>query len=1695
MSKSFSVFLKTLACMLLHVASANAQSVDINSEYSKKVRAASVVGSLNEGSFGQSVSDSNGSTVFTNIDIDIPGNSRLPVSFGRRLVIGERFIAEELGGLGNWDIDVPFIEGTFDATYGWTVGGPTFSGRYNRCSNPAAPEISGTRFTAAEVWHGYNIHVPGALDGQLSINKGDVPVPEGSEPAPWVVGLAARLSCLPSLKNGGHGEGFLLRLPNGTKYYFDYPVERFAPSLYKGPRTVSGYGIQRKRIFLLATRIEDPFGNSVDYNYNAGRLESIVGSDGRRIDIAYPAGGVTATANGRTWSYGIVNGHLRSVTLPDGGRWEYSEFGSYSQRPASPPSLPFDTFDPTWMCNEFNEFFAYSHHGITVKHPSGANADFEFSAKSFPRQWVPYSCAIDFFDHQRHVVGIPSSSVVSNNFNLSVYVAALAAGYSYAEAVSMASSINVVSELPSGSFVENVSGYARNLIPQYFGVLSISRLTVSGPGVPDQVTRYEYDGNTLPQTCDARDFRTGAWGIRCSENPCLDGVCTLDESSRKSVVHYPSGVKVNRYVGNVYGVNEGFVLREETIDVSGNIVSEVDYRHLNAVEASSQVFPAVLKGSLASDVMGGLIRPLISTQITQGGVTYRNDVQFCSGTAYCFTPFAQPTMVRKWNSLGMSRTDVTEYENNLAVWVLGQTKRAYNVDTGGVVESEVGYNAQAMPIWVKSYGKLRQAISYNADGTVATVADGNNNVLTLSNWKRGIPQLIRHPVTPEAPQGGTESAIVNDNGWITSVTDETGAVTGYGYDAMGRLASIVEPTGDAIAAPSNSGNYYNTLRNFRVLTASDWKPAGVVDGQWRLYEEAGTRVNITYMDALWRPILKHEFDAQNTAATLRASKMRYDISGRVSFQSYPSSDVVPGDTGMRTFYDALNRVTRVEQDSEHGVLATTTHYLSGLKTLVTNPKGFSTTTSFMAWDQPTYDFPILSEQPEGKVIQIGRHPQFGWPLSLTQRNSTNTLSATRRYVYDDNAQLCKTIEPETGATVMGYDGAGNPTWQAAGLDAGAYGSLTDCQYVAASNSGRVVTRQYDARNRLTHLTFPNGLGNQIWTYEKDNLPKSVTAYNNAGNATPVITTYAYNKRRLLVGETLAQPGWYSWSVGYAYDGYGHLSTQTYPTGLVVDYAPNPLGQPTKAGTFATGAQYYPNGALKQFSYGNGIVHTMSQNARQLPARSTSSGGALDLGYFYDNNGNVTHIADHGRGSNFHRWMEYDNLDRLTGTGSVAFGGDHWHRMTYDALDNLKSWKLAGVKDYAEYVYDAQNHRLTSIRNTAGATVVGLGYDPQGNLANKNGQGYSFDFGNRLRDVPGKENYRYDGLGRRVLAWQYPTPAKPSGTVTLSQYTQSGQVIYQEDHDRSTAMEHIYLAGSIIATREPNWATGQVALKYQHTDALGSPVAVTNASGQVIERMDYEPWGAIIGKPNHNGIGYTGHVMDGATGLTYMQQRYYDQSVGRFLSVDPIAARQKGDNFNRYAYAFNNPYRFIDPDGRDGMETIGQHMAWAEPGYSESMQKASQGFLSSLLKGASKALDIVDQTMTALGPQAGGASKLAVLPLARIAKGGAKSLSGASKALTVEARAAKLAAEAGSNSVSVRTSSGLIRYDLQGKAHHSKVTNTAIPTPHVQQYQNRLIPSGPRAGEVGSVTRAGDATPATHADLRVVERILEKRKSP
>ncbi|MDH5633499.1 MAG: RHS domain-containing protein [Gammaproteobacteria bacterium] len=106
--------------------------------------------------------------------------------------------------------------------------------------------------------------------------------------------------------------------------------------------------------------------------------------------------------------------------------------------------------------------------------------------------------------------------------------------------------------------------------------------------------------------------------------------------------------------------------------------------------------------------------------------------------------------------------------------------------------------------------------------------------------------------------------------------------------------------------------------------------------------------------------------------------------------------------------------------------------------------------------------------------------------------------------------------------------------------------------------------------------------------------------------------------------------------------------------------------------------------------------------------------------------------------------------------------------------------------------------------------------------------------------------------------------------------------------------------------------------YYHTNALGSPEAATDETGTVLWRESYESYGLRrLKEPNSatNTRYFTGHPEDSNTGLTYMGARYYDPTIGRFLSTDPVHYQEGNHHtFNRYSYAANNPYKYIDPDG-------------------------------------------------------------------------------------------------------------------------------------------------------------------------------------
>jgi len=265
------------------------------------------------------------------------------------------------------------------------------------------------------------------------------------------------------------------------------------------------------------------------------------------------------------------------------------------------------------------------------------------------------------------------------------------------------------------------------------------------------------------------------------------------------------------------------------------------------------------------------------------------------------------------------------------------------------------------------------------------------------------------------------------------------------------------------------------------------------------------------------------------------------------------------------------------------------------------------------------------------------------------------------------------------------------------------------------------------------------------------------------------------------------------------------------------------------------------------------------------------------------------------------WLAWGALAQA----SYTLGNGKNHCMGYDALDNLSASTLGSRN--SSHTYDA-NNRLSTI-NTNGV-YTGYSYDAQGNTTAKGAQGYYFDLGKRLILVSGVASYSYDGLGRRVYAVSSPT-----ATYRTSVYSQGGQLLYTnvQQGTSNTSTRYIYLAGKLIAE------DGTAGVVYTHTDALGSPVARSSSTGTLLSNTWYEPYGKTAQGTNPPTIGFTAHVNDADTGLIYMQQRYYEPVSGRFLSVDAANTNpDTGGSFNRYVYGNNNPYKYIDPDGRDNL---------------------------------------------------------------------------------------------------------------------------------------------------------------------------------
>src|SRR6266705_1185201 len=155
------------------------------------------------------------------------------------------------------------------------------------------------------------------------------------------------------------------------------------------------------------------------------------------------------------------------------------------------------------------------------------------------------------------------------------------------------------------------------------------------------------------------------------------------------------------------------------------------------------------------------------------------------------------------------------------------------------------------------------------------------------------------------------------------------------------------------------------------------------------------------------------------------------------------------------------------------------------------------------------------------------------------------------------------------------------------------------------------------------------------------------------------------------------------------------------------------------------------------------------------------------------------------------------------------------------------------------------------------------------------------------------SFKYDPFGRRIY-----------------KSSSSGTSVYAYDIDN--LIEETNAAGTVVARYAENFNIDEPlamvrssATSYYHADGLGSVTSLGSAAGSIANTYTYDSFGKLTNSTGSlvNPFRYTARESDTETGLHYYRARYYDQTVGRFLSEDPI---RFAGGLNFFAYVSNNP---------------------------------------------------------------------------------------------------------------------------------------------------------------------------------------------
>ncbi len=708
-------------------------------------------------------------------------------------------------------------------------------------------------------------------------------------------------------------------------------------------------------------------------------------------------------------------------------------------------------------------------------------------------------------------------------------------------------------------------------------------------------------------------------------------------------------------------------------------------------------------------------------------------------------------------------------------------------------------------------------------------------------------------------EGAGNSYTYNDNGDVETVTNSEGQTTQYGYTGRD-LTQVINYDG------STAFYTYDAYKNVTAETVT-YPP------------DSSTGNSVSY-------ITQYTYDTYG------------NVCQRVKKVQTGSTDPVPISTGAAT-YTANGNYPLTVTDENGNTTTYTYDQNTGVLRSIENPEGNSSWYSYDSLFRP--------------LVSI---------LNVTG----GAISAQNSYSGDRLAR----VNTMSTSYHFSYGAFGSPQSVSAGeylLASYEYSTYQNLSALIYGN-GAEIEYSYDAKGRVTEERYINGTETKTVSYAYDEYGKLIRTDDGLSGR---ITIYTYDAQSRLLKTEVWEGSAFLHAVGYVYDSQGRL-TKT------LDYT-------SRIGSTPVTYSYDNQQRIWSVSY-NWAHQTITYNDAGQPTQI---------------------VADHNADDMVSYQYTYNSLSEISGHTISHDGKDVYYTYAYDSLGNITEISVCSTiygitsTKYITYFYDEAGQLRRENNQPAGYSWF-MTYDDAGNMLTRTKHAYttgdlgpaletqtltysSSTWGDRLTGINGTAvtsdavgNILSDGSG--TYTWkngrQLATATKNGTTWT---YTYDASGMRTKRTNGSTTYSYFYDGNSLrkmkIGSDTLTFIYGvnghPMAVKYNYeyyyyvTNILGDVLAIVDDYGTEVVTYTYDAWGNHLSTGGsmastlgaYNPLRYRSYVYDQETGLYYLQSRYYNPTICRFISADSIGflgADGTPLSYNLFAYCANDPVNRYDPTG-------------------------------------------------------------------------------------------------------------------------------------------------------------------------------------